>query len=460
MKIIFDFTRKFFSRLIILALIALILIAFEAYKENQADIDKRIAKIDKKINLLKISNEKISQKIRNLEIKKNTTLKAVNNKTQEINQIAKELKQNKEKNFGHKLGPVKYSKKLFRLSQLQLKRLPLWIQYTGKMFEIVEATKEMAINNTKIATLEYQQTVIKQSNIIDYIILHNITLLKTHHLIILASIFYSLFFGRVTLKAINYYIFAPLARISSPILINDVDNMTESSIRYGTPQKEIVLPIKNNESLVVKPGWYTLSTAGLTRTRFFWKRSKPFSCYAMGLINMTEFRNNNSALREIKIASEINPNHAVIPVHLQDHPGYIVRHNHVVAISGDTLKLEKKWQFWDWRSWLYGNIRYVYFTGTGSIYVHGHGAVSTNDAIANSHIKEWHIIGMDTATPFKMTRADTFINYWLNKKPLYDIHFPKQGRFLQQQSLGIKDEKIFRSLLEDIMVAIGKVLGF
>jgi hypothetical protein len=59
-----------------------------------------------------------------------------------------------------------------------------------------------------------------------------------------------------------------------------------------------------------------------------------------------------------------------------------------------------------------------------------------------------------------MIRTETFVNYWLNGRSLYDINFLGQGSFLQQQSFGIRDEKIFRSLLEDLLGAIGKILGF
>ena len=454
-----DLTQNLFSRLIILLLVALALTAIEAAKRNQADTDKNVADINHLITKTDAEINSKNKSLGKLNAKKNSLGSQIAKKTSDIDEIVDELKKNKKKKLHKKLGPIKYADRLFDLTRLQLERVPLLTEYTKTMFSIVDGTKEIAIKNTKRAHLEYQRTVAKQSNTLDYLVKYKTRLLNTHHLVVLALLFYGLFFGRLTLKAINYYLFAPLARKSQPVLINDAKIEPEYMIRYGAPQKEITLQVDNKHSLVVKPGWYTLSTDGITRTRFFWDSANPFASYAMGLVNMTEFENYHDQVREIKIASEVDPNHEILAVHLKDHPGYIVRHDHVVATSGKGLAMKKKWQFWDWRSWLYGNVRYVYFTGTGTIYVHGYGSVSTNDTTANSRIKERHVIGFDTTTPFKLLRADTFINYWLNNKPLYDIHFPKQGRFLQQQSMGNKEDKIFRSLLEDILGAIGKVLG-
>lgn len=268
-----------------------------------------------------------------------------------------------------------------------------------------------------------------------------------------------LFFGPVTLKAINFYLLAPLAKKSDSIRINPENNY-EDLVQYGDNQNEILIDVPNTVSLFVKSGWFNLNTEGLTRTCLIWDWSNPFVSYALGLVGMTEFVFGDQRTRQVRVASEDDPNQEIISINLSKHPGYVVKHGHVVAITGDELKLKKQWRLLDWKSWLFGSIRYVYFQGTGTLYVNGCGNVSTNLAGSDSRIKERHIIGFDTRVPFKLVRTETFINYWLYNKPLYDVYFPEQAQFLQQQAFGKKDEKIFRSLLEDVLGSIGKVIGF
>ena len=59
-----------------------------------------------------------------------------------------------------------------------------------------------------------------------------------------------------------------------------------------------------------------------------------------------------------------------------------------------------------------------------------------------------------------MIRTETFFNYQLNTNPLHDLHFPGQGHIVQQQSFGKRDDKIFRSMIEDIFGAIGRFFRF
>jgi uncharacterized protein (AIM24 family) len=330
------------------------------------------------------------------------------------------------------------------------------------MFRIVEINKDIAGLTLERTQKNNELIVIQSKNTIDYILKQDpITqLLTPADWFLLFTLFYALFFGRLTIKGLNFYWVAPLAKQIQPIVINSNRERKQAPIQYGFAEKEFRLTLDTQHSLVVKPGWYSLNTAGITKTRFFWDRSLPFASYAMGLVNMTEFLPDEGQLREIKIASDKDPNQDILPIVLNDHPGYVVRHGHVIATCGQDLKMEKKWQFWDWRSWLFGNVRYVYFKGTGTVYISGHGRISTNDSTANSRIKEQHVLGFDSTTPFKPLRTETFTNYWLNDNRLYDVHFPEQGRYLQQQSFGEQDDKMLRSMLEDVLAAIGKLLGF
>lgn len=465
MKLFNDLFKSLFVRLAILLVVATAMILIEANNRTQdymSDAEGRLSqsiiKIDKIITQY---NKQITQKG-----KQQSSLKSqIGANTKRINSIKRTLTESRKASVfsGNKLNPADFSIKIFDLTKQNIERAGLAIGYSQTMFEIVDINKQIAQQAIEKSKLNNKLITIQSSNFLDLILKQKspTDLITPGNRSIMLALFYALFFGALTLKAINFYFIAPIAKKTDPITITPDSKNIKHSIQYDIPQKEFKIELGKDHSLIVKPGWFSLNTDGTTKTRLFWELKNPFASYAMGLVNMTEFVPDMDRAREIKIASEQDPNRDIIPVQLNDHPGYIIKHGHVVATCGKNLHMKKVWGLWDWKNWLFGNLRYVFLTGTGTVYIHGYGSVSTNEADNPDYrIKERHLIGYDTRNSFRMIRTETFINYWLNDIPLYDIQFPGKGSFLQQQSYSRRDDKIFRSVLEDILGAVGKLLGF
>ena len=437
MKLFFDFSKRLFSRLLVLLLVASVFIVIEADKNMGNSTENIIKKI-------KVVENAISKKEKEIDALDKQHIEII----KDICKIAD--KHNKKKDC-KSANPVKLAK-----------MFPKWINSKKIPLQMIIKLKEMGKLYRKLGSLNTKLTITQTNNVIDEIFLQQYPtdLLTENQKWVLLLLAFSLFFGALTIKVINYYLFAPLSKKSKPIIINKDHLNNNYHTKYDAPQKEFQLTVDKKHNLVVKPDWYTMNTDGSTKTRFFWDWTNPFASYAVGLVNMTEFKTNDDTDRTVKIASENDPNHRIIPIHLKNHPGYVIRHDHVIAVSGNDITIKKQWRLWDWKSWLYGNLRYVYLTGTGTVYVHGYGNVSANTVTNSSRVKERHIIGFDTTTPFKVIRTETFINYWINNKPLYDIYFLEHGEFLQQQSFVKGSDRIVRSFIEDIFAAAGRFLGF
>ncbi len=464
MKLFYDLFKSLFVRLAILLVVATAMILIEANARNEKYIDMEEARID--TALIKADQYiDIKKKGRDSRTRtKNRLAGDITRKTEDINTINRRLEKSKRARIGSKakLNPVEFANNVHNLAKKNIERAALAIDYSQTMFQIVDINKQIADKTLEKTHLNGQLIIVQGSNFLDIILKQKspTDLLTPANRTILLALFYALFFGAFTLKAINFFLIAPIAKKTDPITITPGSQNKKHSIQYDVPQKEFKLELSKDHSLIVKPGWFSLNTDGTTKTRLFWELKNPFASYAMGLVNMTEFVPDKDRAREIKIASEQDPNRDIIPVQLKDHPGYVIKHGHVVATCGKDLHMKKVWGLWDWKNWLFGNLRYVFLTGTGTVYIHGYGSVSTNEADNPDYrIKERHLIGYDSRTAFRMIRTETFINYWLNDIPLYDIQFPGKGSFLQQQSYGQRDDKIFRSVLEDILGAVGKLLG-
>ncbi|HAD10377.1 MAG TPA: hypothetical protein DCF62_12920 [Porticoccaceae bacterium] len=462
MRLLSDLFKKLFVRLFILLLMAIILIALEARERNLDNIEKEKYQIEGEIS-------GIAEQVRQKEVDLATQTRLQKRLRREIasqkNTATRSLnaleKSRNAKRLRDKLPPWKAIEHLHTVVEGNIKAAEMSVKYADRALMIIDINRGIAAHTVERTRLYNRLALVEADTSMDYLLRQDrlLALLSSGDKLLLLALFYVFFFGPLTFKSLNYFVLAPLARKSPPIVINaEADD--HERISYGSPESECEVPLAKGESLIVRPGWYSLNSEGRTRTRIFWDTSAPFASYAMGLFNMTEFKRDVDETRIIRIGCEEDPTQNIFPVHLDDHPGYVVRQGHVVATAGEALTMARKWRLWDWKSWVFGNIRYAYFTGTGTVYISGHGKVSINNDNVNTRIKEQHIVGFDTRSPIKMLRTETFANYWLNHKPLYDVHFPEQGRYVQQQSYGLRDDKVFRSLLEDVLGAMGKLMGF
>ena len=464
MKLIFDIARSLFSRFVILFLVAVVLVALDVSEKNEKNITLAGKLLKEKEAWILANKEKLEAQVKKQSAEQAKYLKAYTDYRTRQGNLNLELSEIDLEIFTIESQLHWFNKALSFKKKKRLKKLRKERKKITKKIKALKAPKNSAggfVLTDEPMPEQYHEEYLYQlqnQRIWNKEFVKNS--LVNNHGQLLFILFIGLFFGPVTLKSMNYYLFAPLAKKADSIKISQANNRQDDLVQYGSNQKEILIDVNNADSLFVKPGWFNLNTEGLTRTRVLWDWSNPFVSYALGLVGMTEFVSGDQQTRQVKLASEDDPNQEVISVSLSEHPGYVVKHGHVVAIMGKGLTLKKQWRLLDWKSWLFGNIRYVYFQGTGTLYVYGYGNISTSMASRDSRIKERHIIGFDTRSPFKLVRTETFINYWLYNKSLYDVHFPQQGQFLQQQAFGKKDEKIFRSLLEDVLGAIGKVIGF
>jgi len=464
LKLILDIAKSLFSRIVILLFVALVLVAMDVSEQNEKNVKLTGELLKEKEAWLLASKANLETQAKQQSAEQARYLKEYTDYKTKQGELNLELSEIDIEIFTIESRLYWFNKALAFKKKKQLKKLKKERKSVVKKLKNLKAPKSVSGELLLIEDPlpeQYQEEYLHQlqnQNVWSQDFIKNSII--NNHGQLLFILFIGLFFGPVTLRAFNFFLFAPLAKKAKSIRINPAASVQDDLVQYGEAQKEILIDVDSSSSLFVKPGWFNLNTEGLTRTCFLWDWRNPFVSYALGLVGMTEFVPDNQQTRQVKLASEDDPNQEVVSIKLHEHPGYVIKHGHVVAITGEKLKLKKQWRLLDWKSWLFGNVRYVYFQGTGTLYIHGYGKISTSIANSNSRIKERHIIGFDTRVPFKLARTETFINYWLYSKPLYDVHFPEQGQFLQQQAFGKKDEKIFRSLLEDILGMIGKVIGF
>jgi uncharacterized protein (AIM24 family) len=198
-------------------------------------------------------------------------------------------------------------------------------------------------------------------------------------------------------------------------------------------------------------------------TKFLWDWRAPTISYVAGLKELTSFTLETSGPAPISIGALNEPNMHVLRLELAEHPGFILKPNHVVAISGH-LRVRTKWSFFfNLHAWVCGSFRKILFEGTGSLYICGFGGFTIIDAtVRRQNVEEDLVIGYDSRSLFRTTRTETFWPYFRDRTSLYDYAFEGPSLTLceAKKPPGHASANPVKRTLDTILNVVGKLLGF
>lgn len=262
-------------------------------------------------------------------------------------------------------------------------------------------------------------------------------------------------------------------------------------LRVRADQRKQRVRLQRGEKLWVRPD-YVVSSRGGGAQWIYGGWRHPFTSYAAGLVGMTVFDGDKHAQRHgISIAGtgEAFANAYITRVDLRDHPGFVVRPSHVVAIQGE-VRIRARWSF-RLVSLLRGQVRFMVAEGTGSLYFVGYGGAfpHTPGSVAaarlagdDDHESLWidapdedawqdeeddlhqlHdglVIGWDARLAYGLERNENWIDVaLLRRSAMFETSFVGEGIYLTTNAVQSKERDVTGRLLEAILGTIGKVLG-
>lgn len=274
-------------------------------------------------------------------------------------------------------------------------------------------------------------------------------------------------------------------------------------LRVTADQRKQLVHLKPNEKLWVRPD-YVVSSRGGGAQWIYGGWQHPFTSYAAGLIGMTVFDGSKPGQDQgIAIAGtgEAYANAYITRVELTNHPGFVLRTSHVVAMQGD-LKVRARWSFRP-VSLLRGQVRFMVAEGTGSIYFVGYGgafphtpskqkaqvelqdaamhdldqtyALTENtqnlpddvrtsvDAKSEKIIHQLHdglVIGWDARLEFGLERNENWIDVAVRRKSaMFESSFAGEGIYITTNAVQTRSKDIAGRMLEALLGTFGKILG-
>ena len=268
------------------------------------------------------------------------------------------------------------------------------------------------------------------------------------------------FGGPPAMKVFWFYIVAGFAKSASPLRYEISASGSAIAVAEGTT---LEAPVK--QDFACRPEWVkSWPPETKRRTKALWDWQAPAISYVAGLRELSCFSvENATAALTVTLGAGNNPNMHLLRLDLEDHPGFVLRPDRVVAISGN-LGIRTKWNFVNLNSWVSGSFRKILFYGTGTLYIRGYGGVNAIDC-GNSprNMEEDFVIGYDSRSVFRTVRTETFWPYFRNKTSLFDYAFSGPGLTLSETAKpsGAKNtDNPLKRTLDAILNPIGKLLGF
>jgi hypothetical protein len=146
-------------------------------------------------------------------------------------------------------------------------------------------------------------------------------------------------------------------------------------------------------------------------------------------------------------------------IDFSDHPGLVMRPRHVVGVIG-TPELETRWR-WGIQSFATWQVRYILFSGTGSLIVQGSGAVVATSPQGGTTRMEQHLVmGFDSRLWVGVNRTEVFWPYLWGRTPLVDDEFTGSHPLFWQKASAAGPGNPVARVFDAFFSALGKVLGF
>lgn len=266
-------------------------------------------------------------------------------------------------------------------------------------------------------------------------------------------------------KLAAYYVIAPVAESSKPILLgSEVPGGDGITATPSHPAQR--LHIGEGEVLMTKVDYLQGSMGGFDkRTKWLMDWRYPFSSMAAGLFMLTQIRNTvGGAAGQVTLSTREDATEELSVVEIPSGKSMVFRPHYLVAVShpiGTPPRIRSRWVFGKLHAWVNLRFRYLIIEGPTKLVFSAQRGVQVEEVVpelpgrrVNSHLTA----AFSPHLSHSPKRAETFVAYLRGKNALFDDFFQGSGHVIQQQVTGAKRNPVAR-IWESVFGAIGKVFG-
>jgi hypothetical protein len=269
----------------------------------------------------------------------------------------------------------------------------------------------------------------------------------------------------VLLKALCYFVLAPLAQRLPPVRI-----LPDPGAPLPPPPSpsavSLPLEVGVGEELLVHPDLIQSSSESAPRhTQWLLNARLPFSSLASGMTALTCIRAEAGTTTRVVVSPRRDPFDEVAVVELPTGAAMILQPRALAGVvkpPGVPVAMSRHWRLGSLHAWLTLQLRYLAFHGPCRLVVRGcRGVHAEQPEIGRPRvINQSVMLGFSANLDYRNTRCETFVSYLRGRESLLDDVFEgAPGWFVYEARPGGPPRGLFGRGLQGVVDAFLKVLG-
>jgi uncharacterized protein (AIM24 family) len=220
---------------------------------------------------------------------------------------------------------------------------------------------------------------------------------------------------------------------------------------------DLILP--PGQKLVCRSAWLIQHDGVPKQTISLWNWQYFGVSVASGLFWCTRITNKTQSPMQLALSSR-DPDRKITEIALEEGTEVVFHAHKIVAILGD-VSVRREWRVLNVHAWLTWQLRYLVFSGPGSLFCEGCGAI---DGVfmrsKRQHLEQPLTVGFDARLLYSVQRTETFIPYFMGNAALFEDCFEGEGVFFREPAGTSSKSNPVERVAGYFFGVVGKLLGF
>lgn len=258
-----------------------------------------------------------------------------------------------------------------------------------------------------------------------------------------------------------YFVLAPLAMRRASIRVRVPGDRGVTIAPTAPSTTSVAVRLAPGEELLVRQDYLqTSSYSGTKRTQWFLDWTKPFTSAATGLIFLTRIRGEGETTT---ISATRDGLAEVTIMTLPEGASCVLQPRALAAVVhpiGRPLRITRHWRLGSLNAWLTLQLRYLVFHGPARLVLKGGRGVRVEAATGGRIFGQDQLVGFSTDLAYSVTRAETFLPYFVGRESLLKDRVLGGGGVLiiEEAPFSTREGKVRRGV-EGMIDAGMKVFG-